>query len=140
MYLQNSLNYPKSRKFKFTLALISSVFIYLFLIFFQPFGVNNYQSSENITWELALGLIWIIPILFFTVSFNEFILRPKIILNQKNTYLIAWFIYYFISVGTSSFLLYNYLGDFHVSRYGPVEATVLLLTWVISNGHYKEVE
>lgn len=113
MYFQNSLNYPKSRKFKFTLAFLSSVFIYLFLIFFQPFGVNNYQSNENISWELAMGIIWIIPIVFFTITINEFVLRPKLNLNKKNILLIPWFIYYLISIGTSSFLLYNYLGDFH---------------------------
>jgi len=109
----NILNYPNSRRFKLSLALISSLFIYLFLIFFQPFGVNNYQANEHISWELALGLISIIPVIFLTISFNEFILRPKMISHLKKTQIILWFIYSFISVGTSSFLLYNYLGGFH---------------------------
>ncbi len=114
MYTLNSLKYPRSKAFKIHLALISSVFIYLFLIFFQPFGVNNYRPSEGISWELALGLIWIMPLIFLTIGFNEFILRPKIIGDQNSTCLLAsWFLYYFISVGSSSFLLYNYLGGFH---------------------------
>ncbi len=131
MYFQNSFKYPGNRKFKFALALISSLFIYLFLIFFQPFGVNNYQSSEKITWELVLGLIWIIPVLFLTIGFNEFILRPIILLNQKNTYLIAWFIYCFISVGSSSFLLYNYLGNFHDFSFSSYAKHILEVSSVL---------
>jgi len=113
MHFQNLLTYPNSRKFKLILAFLSSAFIYLFLIFFQPFGVNNHQLNENISWELAIGLIWIFPVIFFTITINEFLLRPKLNLNQKNIFLIPWFTYFFISVGTSSFLLYNYLGSFH---------------------------
>jgi len=113
MHFQNLLTYPNSRKFKLTLAFLSSVFIYLFLIFFQPFGVNNHQLNENISWELAIGLIWIVPVIFFTITINEFLLRPKLNLNQKKISLIPWFSYFFISIGTSSFLLYNYLGNFH---------------------------
>jgi hypothetical protein len=113
MHYQNSLIYPNSRKFKFTLAFLSSVFIYLFLMLFQPFGVNNYQAHESISWKLAVELMWIIPVLFFTIMINEFGLRPKLRLEEKNIFLVPWFAYFFISIGTSSFLLYNYLGDFH---------------------------
>jgi len=112
-YFRNSFIYPQSKTFKWLLATVSSLFIYLFLIFFQPFGVNNYEASEKITLELALGLTAIIPVIFLTISFNEFILRPKVLSSQKPAALIPWFIYCFISVGTSSFMLYNYLGDFH---------------------------
>lgn len=113
MSFLNSLNYPESTKFKFTLASISSVFIYIFLIFFQPFGVNNYNPTENISLDLIIGIIWIIPMLFLTICFNEFFLRPKLIQRPKPFVLILWFFYVFISVGTSSFLLYNFIGNFH---------------------------
>lgn len=131
MYFSNILHYPKSLKFKLTLALISSVFIYLFLIFFQPFGVNNYQVNEHINWELALGLISIIPVIFLTISFNEFILRPKMIHHQIKMYLILWIIYSFISVGTSSFFLYNYLGDFHDFKFSSYVNHVFEISTVL---------
>ena len=97
MHFQNLLTYPNSRKFKLTLAFLSSVFIYLFLIFFQPFGVNNHQLNENISWELAIGLIWIVPVIFFTITINEFLLRPKLNLNQKKnfSYTLVFILFYF---------------------------------------------
>ncbi|MGB5394097.1 MAG: LytTR family DNA-binding domain-containing protein [Lutimonas sp.] len=112
-HFRHSFIYPESKSFKWVLAGVSSLFIYFFLIFFQPFGVNNYESNDAISWDLALGLTAIIPVIFVTISFNEFILRPKVLSTQKLTALIPWFMYCFISVGTSSFMLYNYLGDFH---------------------------
>jgi hypothetical protein len=106
-------NFTESRKFKISLAVVCSIFIYLFLIFFQPFGVNNYQPNQFLSLELAIELSAIIPALFLTIFLNEMFLRPVVIDNSALKQLIPWFLWEFILVGSSSFLLYNYLGDFH---------------------------
>lgn len=131
MSFVKSLTYPESRKFKFSLAIICSVFIYVFLIFFQPFGVNNYNPNESISPEFALGVIWIVPTLFFTICFNEFIVRPRVLQNQKTWTLIPWFLYVFISMGSSSFLLYNYVGDFHDFNFLSYIGHIINLTSVL---------
>jgi hypothetical protein len=110
---QKTYDYPDSRSFKLTLSIVCSLFIYVFLLFFQPFGVNNYQPSDKIGLELVLGILWIVPALFLTLSFNEFVLRPILIKKHNFTTLMPWFVYQFIAMGTSSFLIYNALGNFH---------------------------
>lgn len=113
MPIQSTYNYPNTRSFKLTIAAVCALFIYVFLLFFQPFGVNNYQPGEKISLELVLGILWIVPALFLTLCFNEFVLRPIFIKKYNFTTLIPWFLYQFLAMGTSSFLVYNALGNFH---------------------------
>lgn len=131
MSFYKSLIYPKSLKFKITLAISCSLFIYLFLIFFQPFGVNNYNPTEHISLELASGLLIIIPTLFITICFNEFIIRPRFILNNTSWVYISWVFYFFISVGTASFLLYNILGNFHDFSFSSYFSHVIEISSVL---------
>lgn len=109
----NNFDFTESRKYKLSLAIICSLFLYLFLVFFQPFGVNNYEPSSFLSPDLLIGLIAIVPVLFLTIYLNELFLRPRLVKVSFLKQLILWFIWEFYLVGTSSFLLYNFLGNFH---------------------------
>jgi len=106
------LPFFKSRKFSRILALNCSLFIYLFLVFFQPFGVNNYKAQSLVSWDLALGLLPVIPVVFMTIYSAERFLRP-LVRKELKVGRIGWYAVEFFLVGSLSFLLYNALGNFH---------------------------
>ena len=102
----------KSKRFSRILALNCSVFLYLFLVFFQPFGVNNYKMHSVFSWDLILGLLPIIPVVFFTIYLSERYLRP-VFQRSLGPGRFLWHALEFFLVGSFSFLLYNALGNFH---------------------------
>jgi hypothetical protein len=113
MEIASKFDFTESQSFKLSLSITSSLFLYLFLVFFQPFGVNNYKPSNMVTLELAFELIGLIPIIFLIIYLNEKLIRPRLILKPNLQQLIPWFIWELILVGSGSFMLYNFLGDFH---------------------------
>lgn len=102
----------QSEKFSWVLALNCSLFIYLFLVFFQPFGVNNYKMHSVLSLELVLGVLPIIPVVFITIYGAEKLLRPML-RDVKGFGGFGWYALEFFLVGSFSFLLYNILGNFH---------------------------
>ena len=65
-----------SRKEKFYAILLIGLFFSLFMIFFQPFGVNNYDPKESIT-PLFVGIIISMGIyLAVLLLINEFLIFP----------------------------------------------------------------
>lgn len=110
--LFKEMPFYQSKKFSIALALNCSLFIYLFLVFFQPFGVNNYRMHSVISLELILGILPIIPVVFFTIFFSERYLRP-VFREKLNSSRLGWYALEFFLIGSFSFLLYNVLGNFH---------------------------
>ena len=110
--LFKEIPFSQSKKFSWILALNCSVFIYLFLIFFQPFGVNNYRIHSVLSLKLILGLLPIIPVIFLTIYSSERFLQP-VFRDRLKAGRIVWYAIEFFLVGSFSFLLYNYLGNFH---------------------------
>jgi len=111
--MQPSLaDYTQSERFKRILSLNCAIFVYLFLVFFQPFGVNNYEPNNAFAPDLFLGILPVIPVFYFSIYLSEKYLRP-VLLNRLNFNLYTWFISEFILLGSLNFLLYNALGNFH---------------------------
>lgn len=110
--LFKEIPFSQSKRFSWILALNCSVFIYLFLVFFQPFGVNNYKMHSIFSLELILGVLPIIPVIFLTIYGSERFLQT-VFRNRLNVGRIGWYAVEFFLVGSFSFLLYNYLGNFH---------------------------
>ncbi len=104
-----------SEKFRRSLALNSSVFCYVFLAFFQPFGVNNYRAHSPISTELLLGILPIVPVMFLAIYGLERFLKPAL-RNRFKLHMLSWYAIEFVIVGSCSFILYNALGNFHDFR------------------------
>jgi len=86
--------------------------MYFFLVFFQPFGVNNYRPHMSFSADLLLGILPFIPVVYLTIYLSEKFLRPKLMgMIEKKA--IIWYALEFLLVGTSTFLLYNAAGNFH---------------------------
>jgi len=102
-----------SRKYKLVLALASSLFSFLFLLFFQPFGINNYRPDEKITLIFAVAMFSFGILIFLGFLFCEFFLKSKLITKSDKTSLALWLFFEIIFICSFSFLLYNYAGNFH---------------------------
>jgi hypothetical protein len=116
----NSLPFTKSKKYKITLAILSGIFVFVFLLFFQPFGINNYRPDEKISPILALAVFALAVIIILIFLTCEFILRPLVLKTNTIIPFVGWLIFEILIVSSCTFLLYNTLGgfhDFYVSSY-----------------------
>lgn len=120
MSVAPSLNYTLGKKYKFLLAGSCSLFTYLFLLFFQPFGINNYRPDEKITLLLAMVLLVFGLIVFVSFLICEFVIRPGRFTTLRISNFYLWLVLEIILVGSVSFFFYNLIGgfhDFHVQSY-----------------------
>ena len=111
--LNQVLPFLNTRKDKWQFIVFVNLFTALFLLIFQPFGVNNYDPTHQIRWELVLATIgfglfngvvmavyefFIVPLLFPKLTVLKFCYRIFLLL-----FLLSF----------SSFWFYNFLGNFH---------------------------
>lgn len=111
------MTFTQSKKFKVTIALTCMLFVFFFLLFFQPFGVNNYRADEKITWSLFIGTLSFSFSAFLGILFLEFVVRPKTLRSVKGKEYLAWLIFELFTISTLIHLVYNLLGNFHDFRW-----------------------
>jgi hypothetical protein len=94
-----------------------SLFFCFFMLFFQPFGVNNYDPKESITSGFALVIFSMGLYLGLLLVINEFLIFPLIfkgvILRWQ---ILMWLIWSIIYIASALFLFYNILGEWHDFR------------------------
>ncbi|AEE48605.1 LytR/AlgR family response regulator transcription factor [Haliscomenobacter hydrossis] len=109
-----------SRKEKIYFVILVGCFVFLFLLFFQPFGVNNYNSKETITLEFLLAMLLMWMVVSLLLAFNEFLIFPMVVKQPTRGKMLSWIIWSMLWLGSGVFLFYNYLGawhDFRLSSY-----------------------
>ena len=109
----SSMFFTESKKYKISLAAFSSVFVYLFLLFFQPFGINNYRPDEKITLLLVFLLFVMAAIIFVMILICEFLIRSLLFKTATKISLSVWYLLEITLICSSTFLFYNILGGFH---------------------------
>jgi len=113
MQKADSYNFTNNRKYKFVLAIVSSLFSFFFLLFFQPFGINNYRPDEKITLIFAVAIFVFAFLIFSGFLFCEFFLKSKLVTKKGIVSLALWLFFEIIFICSISFLFYNYSGNFH---------------------------
>lgn len=91
----------------------SGLFAFMFLTFFQPFGVNNYNPEETITPSFAFFMFVFGLIIMATLTFNEGVIRRLLRLRFTQGVRILWLAWTLSFLGTVIFLMYNYAGGWH---------------------------
>ena len=137
----------KREKFYATLAI--SLFFSFFMLFFQPFGVNNYDPKESITLQFALIIFSMGLYLWILIVINEFLIFPLIF--KGNIYrwqILAWLIWSIIYIASALFLFYNVLGDWHdfrlsswlefILNFGAL--AIIPLTAIFLYGRMRQIE
>ncbi len=107
------IEYTDSRKFKITLATLSGLFIFLFLLFFQPFGVNNYRPDEKITPLLILALFIFAAVVILVLLLSEFVIYHWFFPKSRPRHYMVWVILELWLTANATFMVYNVLGGFH---------------------------
>ncbi len=95
----------------FTLSI--GVFFMVFLVVFQPFGVNNLDPAFSISLEFLLVIGAFGLVVIATVAANEFLLRPLVMRQLTRRGLFTWLAWTFLLIATVVFLFYNFVGDWH---------------------------
>ena len=90
-----------------------SVFFYLFLIFFLPFGVSNFDPNHEYTVEFLLEILKFFAATLLFALVNEFLIKPVIVRSVSTKTIVAWSIWTLVFLGLVNFLTYNFLGDWH---------------------------
>ncbi|MEQ9403739.1 MAG: LytTR family DNA-binding domain-containing protein [Cyclobacteriaceae bacterium] len=102
-----------NRKEKIFLILSTGIFVFLFLLFFQPFGVNNYDPKETIT-PLFFGAMLLIGLtISLLIAFNEFLIFPLVVRQYSRKNMLIWTVWSVTWLSSGVFLLYNFLGNWH---------------------------
>lgn len=106
-----------SKKYKLTLCLSVAIFFYVFLVFFLPFGVDNYNPRHQYTADFLLEIFYFFIVVLSASLVNEFLLRPLLLKKATIRPIILWTLWSFILLGTLIFFTYNYLGNWHDFRF-----------------------
>ena len=111
-FLNRTVQYPNNRLVLFAIAFICLACCGI-LIFLQPFGVNNYDPSESLSYQLVVGVSMFGLTMFFANMLNELLLRPNVISQYTIKSVSLWLIWCTILGGSVSYLTYNILGNWH---------------------------
>ncbi len=130
--VKNNFSFYNTSNYKFSLSFSLSIFFYCFIIFFLPFGVNNYNPNHQYTFVFFLEIFYFfVPLLGFSI-FNEIIIRPFIFKNTSLKKIILWSIWTLFLLSTVIFITYNLLGNWHDFRLNSyleflIQVSVVLL-------------
>lgn len=113
-YLVHYFTIPR---YQWLFAVSIGLFVALFLLAFQPFGVNNFDPTFHIGLEFALAVGAFGVVVTATVAANEFLLRPLLLRRFTRRRLLVWLAWTLLLIATVVFLFYNLLGNWHDFRF-----------------------
>ncbi len=111
-----SLNEPiegLSTQEKLHLSWITGLFLFLFMVYFQPFGVNNYRPDEAINTELLMGVTIFSLATTAVIALNELLIYRWFVRRLTRLTALLWIAWSLLLLSTSLFLTYNLLGNWH---------------------------
>lgn len=110
----NERFFQLSKREKFIAILATSLFFSLFMLFFQPFGVNNYDPKEEITPLFTITMFGLGVLVFIILLVNELLIFPVIFKNEVYKWqILLWLLWTNVYAATFIFFAYNYLGGWH---------------------------
>lgn len=110
---QNEFSFYSTSKYKLTLCVSITTFFYSFLIFFLPFGVDNYNPNHKYTFKFLFEIFKFATAILIFSSLNEFVLRPLLLKRISIKAVISWSLWTLFLLSSVTFLIYNYLGNWH---------------------------
>lgn len=107
--------------------LLISLGVFLFILFFQPFPLNQLQSNNRLIYVLGFwGISFIIPWLALSLFENLIIGNTKSVKSSGLKLRIVYWVLYVLEV--TAFLFYIYfVGQTHLSLYTIFKATLVCL-------------
>lgn len=100
-------------RYRWAITLSLAIFLYVFLITFLPFGVDNYNPSHQYTAEFLLEMAKFMVGILIIAGLLEVLLKPLFVRTTTTLAVILWNVTLMIVLGIGVFLLYNWLGNWH---------------------------
>lgn len=111
--MNNNFLFYNTLKYKVVLSFTLAIFFYCFIIFFLPFGVNNYDPNHQYTFNFLFEIFYFfLPLLAFSLL-NEIVLRPFVLKKVSFRRIILWSFWTLFFLSTVIFITYNILGEWH---------------------------
>lgn len=107
-------------KYQWLFVLSIGLFLSLFIIFFQPFGVTNFDPKFKLNFYFVFIMLSFGFVDSLVLVISEFLIKPITIKKITRTNFIIWIFWSYFLVCSTSFLYYNFNGnwhDFHWSSY-----------------------
>jgi len=112
-FLKKEVFFLQTRRDKWILIVFVVVFTTLFLLFFQPFGVNNFNQTQRIGKVFFFSMIGFGLVQGFVLTIYEFTIVPFLFKKRTLSVFITRLILELLLIASSTFLFYNLLGNFH---------------------------
>jgi hypothetical protein len=112
-FLKKEINFHESKTDKWTLIIFMVVFVPLFLLIFQPFGVNNFDPTHSISKVFLFSMIGFGLVQGVVLVAYEFGVVPLVFKNSKLSTFILRMGIELVLIAACTFLYYNILGNFH---------------------------
>lgn len=112
-WIKRNLHYLDTWRDKWMLIICTGVFTALFLLYFKPFGITNYDPKFQIDLQFVLVVFSVGLATMVSLVITEFILRPLIIKNWTYGNALLWLFAAMVVLSSIVFLHYNWLGGWH---------------------------
>ncbi len=112
-WLNRRLPFKQNRRDKWLFILLVNFYGPVFLIFFQPFGVNNYDPTHRISLVFILSMFSFSVPGILVMSLSEFFLQSLFFKREKTiSQLALWITWTLLLLGSVTYLHYSILGNF----------------------------
>lgn len=112
-FLNTKIDEHRSNSDKWKLIGFVSAFVFIFLIIFQPFGVNNFDPTYSIDLVFFLSMLGFGLLQGLVLALCEFVIFPALLVTNTILRLIFKIVLELVFLATFTFLYYNILGNFH---------------------------
>lgn len=105
--------YMTDRRYQAGFALFAGLFVSVFLLIFQPFGVSDYDPEFQINTVFIKDIAIFGVVVTATIALSDLVLRRAVFPHPDRNQLIGWMVLDFIFVASTVFVAYNIVGGWH---------------------------
>jgi hypothetical protein len=117
-FFKKEVTIHQSNRDKWSLVVFMTVFVPLFLLIFQPFGVNNFDTTHSISSVFLFSMIGFGLVQGVALIIYEFGIVPLVFKSSRLSAFIIRMGIELILIAAVTFLYYNILGNFHDWYFG----------------------
>ncbi len=112
-FLKKEVLFLQSNRDKWSLIIFMAVFVPLFLLVFQPFGVNNFDPTHHISKIFLISMLGFGIVQGLVLTVYEFVIVPFVFKKANCSVFIVRMFLELLLIAFFTFLYYNILGNFH---------------------------
>jgi len=107
------VHYLELPRYRAIFVLSIGLFLCVFLLVFQPFGVSNYDPQFEVDLAFVGYMLGVGAAVTAALAASEFVLRPLLLPEATRSSMIAWIAWDYVLAGSVAYVYYNHLGDWH---------------------------